>query len=56
MSNLKIKVWFFYGYFGFYGARWYSFEGADSITAFARSYIKKNVNNFSFEYIMPKAN
>ncbi len=29
-----------YGYFGFFGARWYSKECASSITAFGREYIK----------------
>jgi DNA polymerase elongation subunit (family B) len=41
LYSLKILANSFYGYFAFYGARWYSFEGADAITAFARDYIKK---------------
>ncbi len=41
LYSLKILANSFYGYFAFYGARWYSFEGADSITAFARDYIKR---------------
>lgn len=41
LYSLKILANSFYGYFAFYGARWYSFEGADSITAFARNYIKQ---------------
>ena len=40
LDALKVLANSFYGYFAFYGARWYSFEGADSITAFARNYIK----------------
>ena len=30
-----------YGYFGFFGARWYSRECAESITAFGRMYVKE---------------
>jgi DNA polymerase, archaea type len=41
---LKILANSFYGYLGFYGARWYCLECADSTTAYARNYIKKTIN------------
>ncbi|MBT4446206.1 hypothetical protein HOA92_03745 [archaeon] len=44
LYSLKILANSFYGYFAFYGARWYSFTGADAITAFARDYIKKVIS------------
>ncbi len=47
LYSLKILANSFYGYFAFYGARWYSFEGADSITAFARNYIKRVIKQAS---------
>ena len=34
-----------YGYFGFFGARYYSIECAASITAFAREYILKTIDD-----------
>lgn len=37
---LKLLCNSFYGYLGFYGARWYSSEAARSTTAYARYYIK----------------
>jgi len=37
---LKILANSFYGYLGFYGARWYCLECAASTTAYARNYIK----------------
>lgn len=37
---LKILANSFYGYLGFFGARWYSLESAASTTAYARHYIK----------------
>jgi len=37
---LKILANSFYGYLGFYGARWYCLECAASTTAYARDYIK----------------
>jgi DNA polymerase I len=39
--SLKIVANSFYGYFGFSGARWYSNECAAAITAYARDYIRK---------------
>jgi len=33
----------FYGYLGFYGARWYCIECAASTTAYARDYIKRTI-------------
>ena len=41
--SLKILANSFYGYLGFYGARWYSFESARSTTALARNYIKQTI-------------
>jgi len=38
-ESLKILANAFYGYFGFFGARWYCLECAKSITAYARNYI-----------------
>ncbi len=40
---LKILANSFYGYLGFYGARWYSLESAASTTAYARNYIKQTI-------------
>nr|MBT4247678.1 hypothetical protein [Candidatus Woesearchaeota archaeon] len=40
---LKILANSFYGYLGFYGARWYSLESAASTTAYARHYIKQAI-------------
>ena len=40
---LKILANSFYGYLGFYGARWYSLESAASTTAYARYYIKDTI-------------
>ena len=40
---LKILANSFYGYLGFYGARWYSLESAASTTAYARHYIKDTI-------------
>ncbi|MDO8656920.1 MAG: DNA-directed DNA polymerase [Nanoarchaeota archaeon] len=40
---LKILANSFYGYLGFYGARWYSIECAASTTAYARNYIKHTI-------------
>lgn len=39
-NALKLLCNSFYGYLGFYGARWYSGESARSTTAYARYYIK----------------
>ena len=41
--SLKLLANAFYGYFGFIGARWYSIECAESITAYGRYYINKLV-------------
>src|SRR3989344_1351228 len=40
---LKILANSFYGYLGFYGARWYCLECAASTTAYARNYIKETI-------------
>jgi DNA polymerase, archaea type len=40
---LKILANSFYGYLGFFGARWYSLESAASTTAYARHYIKDTI-------------
>jgi len=39
-----------YGYFGYFGARWYSKECASSITAFSREYIKDVVEKAQKEF------
>lgn len=39
--SLKILANAFYGYFGFFAARWYSIECAKSVTAWGRHYIQK---------------
>jgi len=41
---LKVLANSFYGYFGFFGARYYSIECARSITAYGRYYINKVVD------------
>lgn len=41
---LKVLANSFYGYLGFYGARWYCKEGAESTTAFGRHYIHKVID------------
>lgn len=38
---LKIMTNSFYGYLGFFAARWYSLPCAESVTAYARSYIQR---------------
>ncbi|MBI1935978.1 hypothetical protein HYS31_06065 [Candidatus Woesearchaeota archaeon] len=38
-NSLKLLANSFYGYLGFFGARWYSLESARSITAWGRFYI-----------------
>ncbi len=40
---LKILANSFYGYLGFFGARWYCLECAASTTAYARDYIKQTI-------------
>jgi len=42
--SLKIMANSFYGYMGFFGARWYSLECARSITAYGRYYITKVID------------
>ncbi|MBR9683118.1 hypothetical protein GOV03_01105 [Candidatus Woesearchaeota archaeon] len=41
--GLKTTANAFYGYMGFFAARWYSLECAQSITAYARDYITKTM-------------
>ncbi len=41
---LKILANSFYGYLGFYAARWYCIECTDSTTAYARHYIKMTID------------
>ena len=43
-NSLKLLANSFYGYLGFFGARWYSIECARSITAWGRSYIHKVID------------
>ena len=40
-NSLKLLANSFYGYLGFFGARWYSIECARSVTAWGRFYIHK---------------
>jgi len=52
--TIKVLANSFYGYLGFYGARWYSIECAASTTAYARNYIKQTIEKareFGFEVI-----
>jgi DNA polymerase elongation subunit (family B) len=42
--SVKLLANSFYGYLGFFGARWYSLESARSTTAYARNYIQKTMN------------
>ena len=44
-NSLKILANSFYGYFGFFGARWYSIESAKSTTAYGRKYIHKVIDS-----------
>ncbi len=41
---LKVMANSFYGYLGFYAARWYSLESAASTTAYARNYITTTIS------------
>ncbi len=43
--TIKVLANSFYGYLGFFGARWYSIECAASTTAYARYYIKKTIDH-----------
>ena len=40
-NSLKLLANSFYGYLGFFGARWYSLESARSVTAWGRFYIRQ---------------
>lgn len=42
-ETLKLLANSFYGYLGFFGARWYSLESAISVTAYSRHYIHKTI-------------
>lgn len=44
-NSLKLLANSFYGYFAFFGARWYSIECARSITAWGRYYIQRVINS-----------
>ncbi|MDP2749417.1 MAG: DNA-directed DNA polymerase [Nanoarchaeota archaeon] len=43
-QTLKLMANSFYGYLGFFGARWYSIESAEAVTAYGRHYILKVIN------------
>ncbi len=43
-NSLKLLANSFYGYLGFFGARWYSIECARSVTAYGRFYIHKVID------------
>ena len=43
-ESLKVLANSFYGYLGFFGARWYCFECAESVTAYGRHYIHKVID------------
>lgn len=47
---LKILANSFYGYLGYYGARWYTLESAASTTAYARYYIKDTISKAQKEF------
>jgi DNA polymerase elongation subunit (family B) len=42
--SLKLLANSFYGYLGFFGARWYSIECARSVTSYGRYYIRKVIS------------
>jgi DNA polymerase elongation subunit (family B) len=44
-NNLKVLANAFYGYYGFFNARWYCLECAQSITAWGRYYIHKVIDS-----------
>jgi DNA polymerase I len=46
IGTLKVIANSLYGYLGFYMARWYSYECAESVTAFGRDYIKQVISIF----------
>ena len=43
-NGLKLLANSFYGYLGFFGARWYSFDSASAITSWGRYYIHDVIN------------
>lgn len=43
-ESLKVLANSFYGYLGFFSARWYSIECAKSITAYGRYYVQKVIS------------
>ncbi len=43
-NSLKLMANSFYGYLGFFAARWYSFECAQATTAFGRYYIQEVIS------------
>jgi len=44
-EGLKLLANSMYGYYGFFGARWYSIECAKSVTAYGRRYINMVIEN-----------
>ena len=53
-NSLKLLANSFYGYLGFYAARWYSMECAQSVTALGRHYIQqviKSATDAGFEVL-----
>ncbi len=44
-NSLKLLANSFYGYLGFFNARWYCLECAESVTAYGRYYIKKSISD-----------
>src|SRR3989344_2413298 len=48
-NSLKLLANSFYGYLGFFGARWYSIESARSVTAWGRLYIQKVISRAQLE-------
>ncbi|GAI26580.1 unnamed protein product [marine sediment metagenome] len=44
-ESLKLLANAFYGYLGFFGARWYSIECARSVTAYGRYYINRVIED-----------
>jgi DNA polymerase Pol2 len=43
-ETLKVLANSYYGYMGFYGSRWYSFEAAQAVTAYGRYHIKNVIS------------
>ncbi|MBW2980563.1 DNA-directed DNA polymerase [Candidatus Woesearchaeota archaeon] len=48
-NSLKLLANSFYGYLGFFAARWYSIECAKSVTAYGRFYIQKVIDKAKAE-------